>query len=41
MFLENTNIFPAADFKIILFANDACLIFQHSDPENLNNVINK
>ena len=42
LFLVYINdIFSSTEINMRLFADDACLSYQHSDPEYLNEVINK
>ena len=41
LFLVYINdIFSSTEINMRLFADDACLSYQHSDPEYLNEVIN-
>ena len=42
LFLVYINyIFSSTEVNVRLVADDACLMYQHSDPEYLNEVINK
>ena len=42
LFLVYVNdIYYVIDVKYRLFLDDACLSFQHSDPDYVNNIINK
>ena len=42
LFLVYINeIFSATEIKLRLFANDACLSYQHSDPDFVNNIVNR
>ena len=42
LFLVYINdIFSATEVKLRLFADDACLSYQHSDPDIVNSVINR
>ena len=42
LFLMYINdIFSSTEINMRLFADDACLSYQHSDPEYLNETINK